>query len=243
MAYNENDSAVNEKTQNGEFDTLANIAFQKIRDEIITGKLEPGARLIRRNLAKRLGVSPIPITEALFRLEHHRLIQSEAMYGSRVRAFTLENIKSDQLILEALECQSARLCASTASPKQMEELFLKADILDGLFDEEFYTAQWRFFDEKHREFHVKIAGIAGGDSLVDEINRIWYCYQVWFRRIITHDKTDAVELLKVPNNWHRDLIAAFSTRDPLQAEEAMRQHLTYFNEKVVTAAENILIGD
>ena len=93
------------------FQTLSAKVYHTLRDEILSGALPPHTRLVRRTVSKRLGVSPMPVTEALLRLEQDGLVESEPMYGSRVKAWTLEAVQGDEVLREALECQAARLCA------------------------------------------------------------------------------------------------------------------------------------
>ena len=54
--------------------TLGDQAYQAIRAAITSGDLAAGERTTERALARRLGVSPTPVREALQRLEHERLI-------------------------------------------------------------------------------------------------------------------------------------------------------------------------
>jgi len=49
-------------------DTLSDIAYQRIHAKVVSGELEPGSRLVNRTLSKELGVSTIPVREALRRL-------------------------------------------------------------------------------------------------------------------------------------------------------------------------------
>lgn len=86
--------------------TDQNIAEQvtdELRAAIHSGELPPGERLIERKLAAQLGVSHIPVREALTRLAEERLIIREPRRGARVAALTardLEEIASLRIVLE-----------------------------------------------------------------------------------------------------------------------------------------------
>lgn len=50
------------------YQTAAEKAYEAISEKIISGEYEPGKRLVRRQLAQELGMSAIPILEAMKRL-------------------------------------------------------------------------------------------------------------------------------------------------------------------------------
>ncbi|MDQ4215108.1 GntR family transcriptional regulator [Microbacterium capsulatum] len=83
-----------------------NIAEQvadELRAAIHSGELMPGERLVERTLAKQLGVSHIPVREALTRLAEERLVVREPRRGARVAELTaqdLEEISSLRIVLE-----------------------------------------------------------------------------------------------------------------------------------------------
>ena len=56
--------------------TLADKAYAAIRDDILRGELRPGTTLSRRRLARHLGMSVIPVNDALRRLQGDGLVES-----------------------------------------------------------------------------------------------------------------------------------------------------------------------
>jgi DNA-binding GntR family transcriptional regulator len=54
--------------------SLSDKVFEKIRKEIVSGALNPGAALLERELALRMKVSRVPVREALIRLEGKGLV-------------------------------------------------------------------------------------------------------------------------------------------------------------------------
>lgn len=83
-----------------------NIAFRvtdELRAAIHAGELAPGERLVERKLAGQLGVSHIPVREALTKLAEEGLIERLPRRGARVAALTerdLEEISSLRTLLE-----------------------------------------------------------------------------------------------------------------------------------------------
>ena len=58
--------------------SLSDKAYHAVRDEILRGQLRPGTPLSRRRLARQLGMSVLPVTDALRRLEGDGLVESRA---------------------------------------------------------------------------------------------------------------------------------------------------------------------
>ena len=90
-----------------QLNSLADQAYAAIRENILRGHLRPGTPLSRRRLAEELGMSIVPIAEALRRLEDDRLVESRARAGTRVRIHTDDDVRELYELREALESQSA----------------------------------------------------------------------------------------------------------------------------------------
>ncbi|MCK5249962.1 MAG: GntR family transcriptional regulator [Spirochaetaceae bacterium] len=209
-----------------EFETSSIRIYRKIRKDIVLGKLAPGGKLTRRTLGKEYGVSPITIMEALYKLEFDGLVESQPMYGTRVRPLTREYFEGEQVMREALECQSARLCAQNMDNRSAEKLEELAEFLDNQNGEDPSEGM-----TKHEEFHVAIAAAGGSGILMTEIEKIFYREFMWATwRNAKHFKN--------PDGWHNTLLAALKTGDPEQAEAAMRKHVIYNSEKLLDLLES-----
>jgi DNA-binding GntR family transcriptional regulator len=212
--------------QNG-FKTLKSQVFQTLRQEILSGAMPPGTRLVRRALSQRLGVSPIPVIEALHQLEKDGLVESEPMFGHRVRALSTEAVRSDHVLREAIECQAARLCAQNASPAQFEALARQAKELDTVLEGDPETATHA---EAHLEFHLGIARATGFNGLVKALENLW------FRRLMVLNTLNATTL-GLPRDWHGRLVKALASRDAEVAEKAMREHVQFNVERQLELLE------
>ena len=110
--------------------TLAERVYRTLHEEIVSGALRPGQRLVRRELSSRLGVSPMLAAEALLRLELDGLVESRPLHGARVRPLTVEDYRGEELLREALECLAARMCAENASNAELAKLMVLAQTVD-----------------------------------------------------------------------------------------------------------------
>ncbi|KAA9165846.1 GntR family transcriptional regulator [Amycolatopsis acidicola] len=85
--------------------------YEYLRDGIIEGELPPGSRLLERELSERLGVSRIPIREALPQLEAEGLITTLPRRGAVVTQLTLRDIGELFDVRTSLDVLAARLAS------------------------------------------------------------------------------------------------------------------------------------
>jgi GntR family transcriptional regulator, rspAB operon transcriptional repressor len=72
-----------------------------------------GQPVSRRRLAAELGMSFLPVTEALLRLEFEGLLESRPRAGTRVRIPSPQDVEGNYVVRQALETQAAILCSQS----------------------------------------------------------------------------------------------------------------------------------
>src|ERR1700722_4906391 len=90
--------------------TLAEKAFETLHSAIITGQLRPGTRLPIEELADVLEMSPMPIREAVRRLDGAGLVENIPHRGARVTELSvidLSEVYEARLALEVLAIRRA----------------------------------------------------------------------------------------------------------------------------------------
>jgi DNA-binding GntR family transcriptional regulator len=199
------------------FQTQAYRLFQKLEREIVTGKLKPGQRLIRRELTNRFGVSQATVSEALWRLEGEGLTESAPMFGTRVTRMTLRHVQEEVVLREALECHVARMLATASPAPDLTPLYELADRLDPIMEK---GGDAREGMDIHQEIHLSLARLTQSSLLIREVERVWQRYCVFFNWM-------SAQALPVPKQWHRILLDAIASRDPHRAEDTMREHVLY----------------
>lgn len=75
-------------TGSGDFEPESERVTRQLRDEIIDGVREPGSKLVERELAAELGVSRLPVREALKALVTEGLVTPRPRTWAVVREFT-----------------------------------------------------------------------------------------------------------------------------------------------------------
>ena len=102
--------------------TLADQAYDALREAIISGELASGEKITERGLAARLAVSPTPVREALRRLEQDQLVLRSGPRTVQVAAFHDDRAAEIRMVEGALRAVAARLAASNASPDLFPQL-------------------------------------------------------------------------------------------------------------------------
>jgi DNA-binding GntR family transcriptional regulator len=211
--------------------SLSESAYQRIRDKILKGEYSLGMTLSRRMLSSEFGMSLLPISEALQRLESDGLVESKPRVGTRVKIPTCQEIRGHYIVREALESQAARLFAEKASPGERREVHAMAERLDQMYrnaaqgDADLYALH-----RLHARLHMRIAECSGCEPLCSAIEKNQVLVFNWLYDI-------ASERRKLPARWHQSLVAALSTGDVLKADEAMRRHVSYGMEEVLKHLE------
>jgi DNA-binding GntR family transcriptional regulator len=190
----------------------------RLREAIVTGRLQPNERLIESDLARSLGVSRTVIRTALARLEHEGLVEHERHRGARVRLVQegeAVEILETRAVLEGL---AARLAAQRASRREAGELkaivkgmtrLRKAGDLLGVSDQNAAL---------HRRI-VEISGHATAARLIAALNSQMVRFQ--YRTILLPGRSEH-SLAE-----HTAIVDAIAAGDGDRAETAMRTHLSH----------------
>jgi len=88
---------------NSTFLTKNKFAYDRLRESIIRGELKPGKRLIIRELSRRLGISAIPIREAIAKLTTEGLLIHTSHVGAIVSSIDFDELKEKYIIRAELE--------------------------------------------------------------------------------------------------------------------------------------------
>ena len=203
---------------------LADRAYFAVRERILRGILQLGAPVSSRTMAQELGMSHLPVSQALGRLEKEGFLESRPRVGTRVRVPTEEDIRDRYEVREALESQAARLFAVKATPAQKRELLRMAEQLDALFNRsasgehepEFLYAVHSY----HFDLHMKIAEYASCAALRDLIERNQILTFNWFYDVVARRRS-------LPATFHRDLAGVLVAGAAGAADAAMRDHIRY----------------
>lgn len=134
----------------------------RLRDEIITGHLEPGEPLRLMQLAQRLGVSTTPIREALMILERRGLLESQLHRGFRVAEITAEDVAD----IYSVHSRVSELLAERATRRLSEEDVDELEELDRRMQEADAAGDAVRAADLNHAFHRRLNLAAGSPLLV-----------------------------------------------------------------------------
>ena len=208
-------------------DSLATEAYRVVRQRILRGELSLGQVISRRKLATELGMSFLPVSEALQRLEVEGLLESRPRAGTRVRIPTRDDVRGHFVLREALEVQAAILFAgqSTASDRrELRKLAVRVDLLAAR------PTRTQLYTMLHHSLHRRIAECTRSRALTDAIEKTHALASIWLCLMRRPVPTDA------PHR-HEQLVQALASGNPDRAAEAMRAHVAVGLEHTLEVLE------
>lgn len=93
--------------------------YRAVRKRIVDGTLPPGSRLVADALARELDVSPVPVREALRRLEAEGFVDYELNVGARVRTLDEDSWSETLEAIAALDGYVTRLALPHIRPEDL----------------------------------------------------------------------------------------------------------------------------
>ncbi len=196
--------------------TLAERIFDLIRERIVEGKLPEREPVRQDALAAELGVSKIPLREALARLEHEGLLTSQANRGWFVRPMSTDQAEEIYGLRLAIEPAAAAYACTVASEQDQQAAVEAFNILDA-------AAKDRLNDVavRNREYHVALVRPANRlltTQLVERLEVLAERYVVAHLQPAGRDDRAHVE--------HRQLLDAWLARDAELVRTLLTQHIS-----------------
>ncbi len=191
-------------------------AYETLLAMVLDLRLEPGAFLNEQSVAAAIGMGRIPVREALARLAKDRFVTIMPRRGTVVTPLTLEDVLDMFQAREAIECGVAYIAATRATDDKLEHLrrlIATADEARLVADHE------RFLADDHA-VHTALVHLIGNPLLQDAADLL-LLHSLRFWRLYWKNRPPRTEAMLS----HGGLLAALESRDPVRAEDAMREHL------------------
>jgi DNA-binding GntR family transcriptional regulator len=199
---------------------LGDLAYQRIKRDILECVLPPGSDVTETRLTERYALGKAPVRAALLRLRQEGLVRPMARRGYVVTPVTVKDVQDLFEFRLLLEPGTARLAAGRISPAGLRRL--RALCRD---DRMSRTA----FNRANTEFHVAIAEAAGNHRVAGAIAQVLDGIDRLFSlRLTPHDIAEA-------HREHRTIIQALQTGDGAKAEEVASRHIQQAARKVMDA--------
>ena len=186
-----------------------------IMEDILSGKLQPGDRIVETRIAKELGTSQTPVREALRDLELLGFVVTSAFRGATVRRISQEDWAEVYPIRAALEGVAAY---SAATRLTNEDLAGLRDLIDTMRAASLRGDKQTTI-EADIEFHSRIVSASGNRLLKQFWQSLRLATTTFLTVSVTHRPLEELA------ERHTVVLDALVSRDCAAAEAAMRSHI------------------
>lgn len=190
-----------------------------LRQAIIEGVLAPGANLTERQLADALGVSRVPVREALRKLEQEDLITVVHGKGVKVANIDFQAVREEYEIRALLE----PFAAVAACDRAREEDLARLVELTTQMSAAFRQRDFRTAAKRNADFHEYLVKLCGNRTLVRIVGGLWAGLRF---ALVVFDRTpeaDAVDAALEQDHWN--LIDALRQRDKERVRQVVASHI------------------
>jgi len=199
----------------------ADRAYQRLREEIVSGRLQPNERLVEADLVQLLDTGRSAVRTALVRLEQEGLVEREPNRGAKVRLVDEQEaaeILESRMVLEGL---AARHAAANVTPSEVEELRVIIGEMRSLLD----AGDLLGVSDLNARLHGRLLEIADNRTvarLVATLSSQLVRFQ--YRTILLPGRAEQSHL------EHRAIVDAVAEGDSDAAEKAVREHVAHIVE-------------
>lgn len=207
---------------------------ERLRLDIVEGRLQPGEWLRQARLARSYGVSQTPVREALKELAVEGLVEHVPYRGMRVVQFSIEDVDDLYACRSFVEGRAARHAAANITDQAVKELrSLHQQMLDCDFPGELVR-----YRELNRRFHEIIFAASQRSYLVRTLAQLWAAFPTMLWSNVPRVAVASLPERDQPDNAeHAEIVAAFEARDPARVERAVRAHIEAAGSALRSAIE------
>jgi DNA-binding GntR family transcriptional regulator len=211
--------------------TLTSSVYERLLDEICSGQVKPGERLVIDQIARDLRVSITPVREALMRLQSEGLV-SETMYsGMRVAELSMEDIVQHHEIRGVLAGYAASLAAARISDEQIQSLETTFEKLERAAKD----GDVKAFRQLDRAFHEQLYSAAGSHMAIEQFNQLSrHTERYWLMGRAFLDRS----YLESSQSDHREIMRLLKARNGRDLEMVIRRHALNFATHLARVLRN-----
>jgi DNA-binding GntR family transcriptional regulator len=195
-----------------------------VREQILSGGIGPGERLIETKIAAEIGTSRTPVREALHSLELEGLIESIPRVGYVVKSISSQEVEEICEIRTVIEGLAAHWALQKAKGKVTREL--KKNIATA--EERLTSGHVKDFIDLDAQFHEIIAKCSGSTRLLELAQTL--------RRHMIRYRTESIysaENVRMAIEGHKRIIAAIEAGDADAVRQAISFHLQVSKEDII----------
>jgi DNA-binding GntR family transcriptional regulator len=204
--------------------TIASLTVEALRERILRGDYPEGEPLRQDALADELGVSRIPVREALRQLEAEGLVTFSPHRGAVVSSLSLEEIAELFELRAEIECDLVRRAIPQMTKEQLDRA---TEVLDD-FEAALRSNEAERWGPLNWHFHAALYAPANRNFTMGVLQKLHHHSDRYFRMqvLLAHGGTRA-------NDEHRAIAAAVAKKDSKLASQLMRSHILGAGQSLV----------
>ena len=191
------------------------------RDEIVSGRLAPGEKIVEVRWAKKLGLSQTSVREALNILSAEGFVQKGSGRTAQVTQLSDEDVIHSYELRAVLEGYAARVVAEKKPDLAPLEQVLE-DMRSAI-----QCHNLKAFYERDLNFHVLMAEMTGNKMLVQAVKRIILPLFAFVVIRVQGARNNQEQWMRSLDQ-HKRIIEALMTQDPVFAERLVLQSVDSF---------------
>ena len=203
--------------------SLTQEVLGRLRQAILSGELAEGTLLPEAQTALKLGVSRVPVREALVELERQGLVTFDPNGRASVRAFDDEDVRELLSLRSALQTMAARHAAGRLGYADLGRL-------EAILDRTAKAADLTELSRLDSAFHDEIVAIAGHRRLSRVWNDLRAQLELWLTRLHRRRNLVKHDVRRATVRAHRKMIDTLATRKPGAAGALMERHCSSWTE-------------
>jgi DNA-binding GntR family transcriptional regulator len=197
--------------------TKSDFAYTRVRELILSGRLEPGSVINQAVLAREIGISTTPLREALRRLMQLGLVELDAHRDARVTQLNAEEARDLLEVRRSLDPMAASLAAERRTRQDLAEMRASLDGLDALPSNPTIVELIA-----HRRFHTAIYRASHNALLIEMLDGLWDTADRYRRHGLQVERSADERAMKA--HEHMLLFQAIEEGDSETAADVMRAH-------------------
>ncbi len=203
--------------------TLKDEVAAHIRERILAGESLPGSKIDLDEISEVMGVSKLPVREALIQLESEGMIESRKHRGSYVAMTTPDDVR-DHYHIYGLVCGLAATRAATSMSEQ------DLDRLESICERMEASDDPAVLQDLNVQFHRQVNRAGSSSRLLAVLRYLANSLPVRFYEFAQGWSHDA-------NRHHREILGYLRVRDGQAAGRAMSEHTRLGSEYAVKLLE------
>lgn len=207
--------------------TIRRKIYEYLREQLLSGKIQPHQHLIEAKIARDIGTSRTPVREALHSLEREGLIESIPRVGYVVKPISEQEVEEICEIRAAIEGLAARW----AMEKAHEKLVIELEKNISIAEDKVSKGNVRAFVDRDAKFHEIISKFSGSQRLL-ELAQTLRRHMLRYRIQSIYSVDNVLRAI----DGHKEILRAIEKRNLGEVNKAIQHHMEHSKKDILRYA-------